>query len=143
MSRGIIPEGVWILDEAHSRKLVPASVTLWIIRDDGERLIWVGVETSYAGEISINTFDGVYGGEPAIVHGCEFSVSLSSPAPRTVRVEGDIPNMGPFSETTVISPDRCRMRVDGQVLVGDQAKQWYEEFEWFGPIPLAQRGDRS
>ena len=135
MSGGIIPEGIWVLDEARSRKLVPASVTLWIIRDDGERLIWVVVETDGAGEISIKSFDGRYGGEPTIVHGSDFVVSLSSPAPRTVRVVGEIPGMGSFHETDVISPDGRQMRVEGEVPAGDEVRSWYEEFNWHGPIP--------
>lgn len=135
MGRGIIPEGIWILDEARSRKLVPGGVTLWIIRDDGERLIWVAVEKSSEGGISIKTFDGAYGGEPAIVHGSGFVVSLSSPAPRTVRVEGEIPNMGPFSETDVVSADGRQMRVNGEVRTDGEVQRWYEEFNWQGPSP--------
>ncbi|MFL6727176.1 MAG: hypothetical protein ACJ8FS_11780 [Sphingomicrobium sp.] len=132
---GIIPEGIWVLDEARSRMLEPASVTLWVIRDDGERLVWVVVETKDAGEISIKSFDGRYGGEPTAVSGSGFVVSLSSPAPRTVRVEGEIPNMGPFSEIDIVSEDGRQMRVNGEVRVGDEVKSWYEEFNWRGPMP--------
>jgi hypothetical protein len=134
VGRGIIPEGIWVLDEARSRKLVPGSVTLWIVRDDGERLIWVAVEKNSAGEISIKTFDGAYGGEPAIVQGTGFVVSLSSPAPRTARVDGEIPGMGPFSETDEVSEDGRQMRVNGEVRTADGVKTWYEEFNWLGPV---------
>jgi hypothetical protein len=142
MARGIIPEGIWILDEARSRKLEPGSVTLWIIRDDGERLIWVAVDTNEAGEISVKSFDGRYGGEPALVHGSGFVVSLSSPAPRTVRVDGEIPNMGTFSETDVVAEDGRQMRVNGEVKASDGVKSWYEEFNWQGPAP-STAGRRS
>src|SRR5260221_13701107 len=134
MSGGIIPEGIWVLDEARSQMLTPASVTLWIIRDDGERLVWVVVETNEAGEIAIKSFDGAYSGEPAIVHGSGFAVSLSSPTPRTVRVDGEIPSMGPFSETDVGSEEGRQMPVHGEVRVGDEVKCWYEEFNWLGPV---------
>jgi hypothetical protein len=140
---GVIPEGIWILDEARSRKLVPGSVTLWIVRDDGERLIWVGVETNAGGEVSIKTFDGRYGGEPAIVHGSDFVVSLSSPAPGTMYVEGEIPNMGPFHETTIVSSDGRQMRVNGEVRADDEVKHWYEEFNWQGPTPSSGSGGQS
>lgn len=130
MGRGIIPEGIWILDEARSRKLVPGAVTLWIVHDDGERLIWVVVEKDGAGEISIKTFDGSYGGEPAIVHGSGFVVSLSSPGPRMARVDGEIPDMGPFSETDEVSEDGRQMRVNGEVQTAEGVKSWYEEFNW-------------
>jgi len=136
---GIIPEGIWILDEGRSRKLTPGGVTLWIVRDDGKRLVWVVVETDPAGEISIKSFDGKYGGEPAVVHGSGFVVSLSSPAPRTVRVDGEIPDMGPFHEIDSISEDGTQMRVNGEVQTADGAKSWYEEFNWLGPVG----GDRS
>src|SRR5438270_8262078 len=137
---GIIPEGIWVLDAARSRMLVPAaSIILWIVRDDGEQLVWVVVETSEAGEISIKNFDGRYGGEPAVVHGSGFVVSLSSPAPRTVRVDGEIPDMGPFHEIDSISEDGTQMRVNGEVQTADGAKSWYEEFNWLGPVG----GDRS
>lgn len=128
-----------MLDEARSRKLTPGSVTLWIIRDDGERLVWVGVDTNQTGEISIKSFDGRYGGPPAVVSGSGFIVSLSSPAPRTVHVEGEIPGMGPFHETGIVSPDRLQMRVNGKVQASDEVKSWYEEFNWCGPIPRDRR----
>jgi hypothetical protein len=134
-SRGVIPEGIWILDEARSRMLVPASVTLWIIRDDGERLIWVVVETSASGAVAVKTFDGAYDGPPAVVHGSGFIVSLSSPAPRTARVQGEIPNLGPFSETDIVSEDGRQMRVHGEVHTAGAVKSWYEEFNWHGPMP--------
>ena|SRR5438270_12233860 len=134
MSGGIISEGIWVLDEARSRMLVPASVTLWIVRDDGEQLVWVVVETNKAGEISIKSFDGRYGGEPSVVSGSGFVVTLSSPAPRTVRVDGEIPGMGPFSETDVVSEDGRQMRVNGEVQTVDGVKSWYEEFNWRGPL---------
>ena len=135
MSGGIIPEGIWVLDAARSRILVPAAnIILWIVRDDGEQLVWVVVETSKAGEISIKSFDGRYGGEPAVVHGSGFVASLSSPAPRTVRVDGEIPNMGPFSETDVVSEDGRQMCVDGEVQTEEGVKSWHEEFNWRGPV---------
>ncbi|MFL6720602.1 MAG: hypothetical protein ACJ8FT_02205 [Sphingomonas sp.] len=134
MSGGIIPEGIWVLDEARSRMLMPASVTLWVIRDDGERLVWVVAETDDAGEISIKSFDGRYGGEPSLVSGSGFLVSLSSPAPRTVRVDGEIPDMGHFHEVDTISEDGRQMRVNGEVQTADGVKSWYEEFNWRGPV---------
>lgn len=134
MSGGIIPEGIWVLDEARSRMLMPASVTLWVIRDDGERLVWVVAETDDAGDISIKSFNGRYGGEPSLVSGSGFLVSLSSPAPRTVRVDGEIPDMGHFHEVDTISEDGRQMRVDGEVHTADGVKSWYEEFNWRGSV---------
>lgn len=133
MSGGVVPEGIWVLDEARSRKLTPGGVTLWIVRDDGKRLVWVAVETSPAGEISIKTFEGAYGGEPAVVQGSGFVVSLTSPDLRTVRVDGEIPEMGPFHEIDVVSEDGRQMYVNGEVQTADGVQSWYEEFNWRGP----------
>lgn len=136
-AEGIIPTGIWVMDEARSRKLVPASLTLWVIRDDGRTLQWVAVETDKAGRTSINAFEGEYGGPPATVQGNGFVVSLTSPGARQVRVEGTVPEMGPFSEVSEISADGRRMIVNGKVTVGEAETTWYEEFDWQAPSPHA------
>lgn len=132
---GIIPTGIWVMDEARSRKLTPASLTLWVLRDDGEQLAWVSVETDPEGKISVCAFDGQYGGPPTIVQGNGFLVSLGSPDPRHVEVTGEVPGMGPFRERSEISEDGRQMLVHGEVCVGDKIRTWYEEFNWQGPSP--------
>ncbi len=135
VAAGVIPTGIWVMDEARSRKLVPAALTLWVIRDDGDQLQWVSVETDKAGQTTVNAFAGIYGGPPATVQGNGFVVSLTSPGARQVRVAGEVPGMGPFEETSEISPDGRRMIVNGTVKVGDGETTWYEEFNWTGPSP--------
>lgn len=132
---GIIPAGLWVMDEARSTKLVPAALTLWVIRDDGEQLVWVSVETEKDGTITVNAFDGRYGGPPATVQGNCFVVSLDSPGPRQVRVSGTVPGMGAFEEVSEISADGRTMIVNGKVLGGEDAPAWHEEFDWHGPGP--------
>lgn len=132
---GIIPTGVWVMDEARSRKLVPASLTLWVLRDDGEHLAWASVETEKDGKLAVHAFQGTYGGPPVTVQGSGFVVSLSSPGPRQVRVTGEVPGMGPFEETSEISADGRQMTVNGTVRTDDGEKTWYEEFNWTGPSP--------
>lgn len=134
---GLIPTGIWVMDEERSRKLVPAALTLWVLRDDGDQLAWVSVETEPSGKISVNAFDGSYGGPPATLQGNGFVVSLTSPGPRQVRVTGQVPDMGPFEENTEISPDGLKMVVNGSVRIGDGETTWYEEFDWRGPSPHA------
>lgn len=139
-ARGIIREGLWIMDEARSRKLEPAALTLWVIRDDGDQLAWVSVETNPAGKITVGAFDGRYGGEPVTVQGNGFVVTLTSPAPDTVKVHGEVPGMGPFEETSVLSDNSTRMIVNGKVQTPDGVKDWYEEFNWHGASPHAAGG---
>lgn len=134
---GMIPTGVWVMDEARSRKLTPASLTLWVIRDDGDQLAWVSVETDPAGKISVHAFDGRYGGVPVTVQGNGFVVSLTSPGPREVEVTGEVPGMGPFREHSRVSEDGRQMIVHGEVRIGDDTQTWYEEFNWQGPSPHA------
>jgi hypothetical protein len=134
---GIIPTGIWVMDEARSRKLAPGSLTMWMIRDDGDRMNWVSVETDPAGQITVNSFEGVYGGPPATVQGNGFIVSLTSPGPRSMKVAGEVPGMGPFEEVSVISEDGRTMITNGQVKIGDDVQTWYEEFNWQGPSPHA------
>jgi len=134
---GIIPTGIWIMDEARSRKLTPASLTLWVIRDDGAQLIWTSVETDPQGKVSICAFDGAYGGPPTTVLGNGFIVSLTSPGPRQVQVSGELPGMGPFCERSEISEDGLQMIVHGEVGTGDAIRTWYEEFNWHAASPHA------
>ncbi|MET0269791.1 MAG: hypothetical protein ABW173_05105 [Sphingomonas sp.] len=133
--RGLIPTGFWIMDEARSRKLVPASLTLWVLRDDGDQLSWVSVETNKAGHTSVNMFEGRYGGPPTTVQGNGFVVSLTSPGPRLIEVSGEVPGMGPFVEKSEVSEDGRLMIVNGRVETADGVLTWYEEFNWQGPSP--------
>lgn len=134
-ARGVMREGLWVMDEARSRKLVPAALTLWVVRDDGEQLVWVSVETDRQGKVSVHAFDGRYGGEPVAVQGNGFVVTLTSPAADTVRVQGEVPGMGPFEEVSVISLNGTRMIVNGRVQTETGEQSWYEEFDWCGPSP--------
>lgn len=131
----IIPTGLWVMDEARSRKLTPASLTLWVLRDNGRQLVWVSVETDPQGKISVCSFDGTYGGPATTVQGNGFVVSLRSPAPRQVEVSGEVPGMGPFVERSEISEDGRKMIVHGEVRAGNETRTWYEEFNWQGPSP--------
>ncbi|PEQ13605.1 hypothetical protein B2G71_04540 [Novosphingobium sp. PC22D] len=132
---GIIPAGIWVMDEARSRKLTPGSLSLWVLRDDGDQLVWVSVETDSEGRIAVHSFDGRYGGPPTTVLGNGFVVSLTSPAPRRIQVTGDIPGMGAFRELSEVSQDGRRMLVSGEVGSGGDVRTWYEEFNWQGPSP--------
>jgi hypothetical protein len=137
----IVPTGLWVMDEARSRKLVPAALTLWVIRDDGKQLTWVSVETEPSGKITVNSFDGAYDGTTAVVQGNGMEVSMTSPGPRTVRVTGIVPGMGPFEEQTEISADRRHMVVNGKVMIGDEETTWYEEFNWHAASPHSPESD--
>jgi len=79
---GNIPEGLWRLDEARSKKLEPSSQTLWIIKDDGQKLAWVSVETFPDGRHRITSWTGTYdAAEPVAVAGTGFLARVTSKGP--------------------------------------------------------------
>jgi hypothetical protein len=137
---GNIPEGIWVLNQAQSRKLVPTSHTLWIVKDDGKRLAWVSIETTEDEPVKITSWDGEYDGDPVMVNGSGFVSRLTSDGPGTIHNFGDIEDMGPYFEKCAVDPSGIRMVCHGQVTTPDGILNWDEVFEWTGPgphLPLA------
>jgi hypothetical protein len=132
---GNVPEGVWVLNQAKSKKLVPTSHTLWILKDDGERLIWVSIETTENDVAKVTSWDGAYDGDPAVVSGSGFIARLKSEAPGSITTYGEIPDMGPFFEKCVVDPSGKHMICNGQVTTPDGILAWVEDFDWHGPGP--------
>lgn len=131
---GNIPEGIWVLNQARSRKLVPASHTLWIIKDDGRELIWSSAETTSAG-IQMTSYASTYDGPAVVVTGSGFLAHITSEAPGTLLTQGEVPGMGPFSEACRVVDGGRRMLCDGRVETTDGELTWFEEFDWHGPSP--------
>ena len=132
---GIVPEGIWVLDQARSKKLMPSSHTLWVIKDDGEELVWVSVETGQDGIDKITSWSGRYGGEPTTVTGSGFVAGLRSLGPNTMETFGEIPDMGPFTERCEVDPSGTSMTCNGQVRTEDGLVTWLEVFELASPSP--------
>lgn len=131
---GTIPEGIWVLDQARSRKLTPTSHSLWIIRDDGTRLIWASVETTDAGT-QVTAYDNGYDAGPAVVTGSGFVAQITSPRPGVLVTTGEVPGMGAFTETSNVLVDGKTMQCHGEVHTADGTLTWFEHFDWTGPSP--------
>lgn len=143
---GNIPEGVWVLNQERSRKLEPTSHTLWIVKDDGERMAWVSIETTADAPVKITAWDGRYDGEPAVVSGSGFVARLTSDGPGTMRTYGEIPDMGPYFEACAVDETGRRLLCHGQVETPDGVLKWTEDFEYHGPsphLPLLGTGSAS
>ena len=132
---GIVPEGIWVLDQARSQKLVPSSHTLWVVKDDGEELVWVSVETGEDGTDKITSWTGRYGGEPTTVTGSGFVAGLRALGPNTMETYGEIPDMGPFTERCEVDSSGTSMICNGQVETEDGVVTWLEVFDLHSPSP--------
>ena len=133
--RGIVPEGIWVLDQERSRKLVPSSHTLWVLNDDGQELRWVSVETGEDGVDKITSWAGQYGGGPSTVTGSGFVASLRALGPNTMETYGEVPGMGPFTETCEVDPSGTSMTCNGKVETEDGVLTWLEVFELYSESP--------
>lgn len=132
---GVIPEGIWVLDQEKSRKLSPSSHTLWVLRDDGRELSWVSVETGADGKLKVTSWTGLYGGEPSVVSGSGFVARLRATGPRSMETYGDIPDMGAYSEKCAVQPSGTEMLCNGQVTTEDGVNSWFEHFVRAAPSP--------
>lgn len=132
---GIIPEGVWVLDQELSNKLEPASHTLWVLKDDGNELSWVSVETGPDNVNKVTSWTGQYGGEPSVVSGNGFIASVRALGPNEVEAFGEVPSMGAFSERSKIDPSGERMVAEGRVQTENGELTWREVFNLHSKSP--------
>ncbi len=132
---GIVPVGVWVLDQERSQKLAPCSHTLWVIKDDGKELTWVSIETGEDDIHKITSWTGQYGGGPSTVTGSGFVASLRAHGPDEMETYGEIPEMGPFSERCKVDPSGKSMTCNGQVETRDGVLTWLEVFNLHSPSP--------
>ena len=137
--RGIIPEGIWVMNPARSQRLVEGTHTLWIVRDDGSELIFASVETDTEGAIKLTSWQGSYDGPAAEVIGSGMMAQLTSPAPGEMLITGDIPGMGSFSEHCVLAADGKRLRCTGRIETGDGPVGYFDDFDWFSATPAPLR----
>lgn len=133
--KGVVPEGVWVLDQAKSQKLAPSSHTLWVIKDDGAELTWVSVETGADNVHKITSWTGHYGGGPSTVNGSGFVARLRALGPDEMETYGEIPEMGPFSEVCKVDPSGEKMVCNGKVETRDGVLTWREVFNLYSLSP--------
>ena len=140
--KGVVPEGVWVLDQERSKKLYPCSHTLWVIKDDGEELTWVSVETGTDNVHKITSWAGRYDGEPSTVSGSGFVASLRAHGPDEMETYGEIPDMGSYSERCKVDPSGTSMVCHGRVETKDGVQTRLEVFNLQAPsphLPLRQK----
>src|SRR2546421_413145 len=135
--RAPIPAGIWTLNTARSKLLSPKTMTLWIIHNTADELKWVAVETNAQHQTSINSWQGRYGGDAAVVTGAGIKARLTSTAMEGIRTEGEFPGLGRFVEFCRLSEDGRRMICDGEVTTEKGLQKYREDFDWFSDSPHA------
>lgn len=139
IGQGIVPQGFWILNAARSNSLNPGRQTLWVIKDDGRRLIWVSVMIDAKHRTQVVTFDGVYGGAPSPVVGTPMVTQIAATGRRTLRNFGKITGMGDYSENCRVFPGGKRFRCDGQVKTANGIRVYADDFDFYATSPPASR----
>lgn len=138
-AHGRIPEGIWVMNPARSKRLVPGTHTLWIIKDDGIDLIFASVETDTAGTVKLTSWQGRYNGPPVEVIGSGMMAQVTSPGPHEMLITGDIPGMGRFTEHCLVTEQGKRLRCTGRIEAADGPLEYVDDFDWFSasPSPLS------
>lgn len=109
---------------------------LWIIKDDGKRLVWVSVLTSAQNQLVIQTWDGRYDREAAVVtNSGGVTARVSSTAPGTVHTVGEMPGLGQFVEDAAVMDDGKRLVCKGHAEGTGGRLEWVEDFDWVFPNP--------
>jgi len=132
-TKGVIPEGVWVLNVARSRKLNPAEHILWIIRDDGLQLAFVSVELDAEGKLAISSWNGLYNGDPVEVSGTGMMAQIRSDRPGEIVTSGTMPGLGDFVERGRVIDGGRRLLCDGEVSTPDGILTYVEDFDWVSP----------
>lgn len=132
---GNVPEGIWVLNQQRSKKLVPGAQTLWIVKDDGKQMAWVGIETDAQQKVKIHSWNGTYDGKPVAVVGTGMSTQLTSPAPGKIYNFGTIPGKGKYAEHCELLEAGKRLYCEGEVTTPKGVQKWIDDFDFVGPSP--------
>jgi len=134
--QGPIPTGLWRLNQERSSLLSPKSMTLWIIENSEEELLWVAIETRPEGGSQVLSWRGRYGGPPSPVLGGGVQARLTCSAREGIKTEGEFAGIGAFVEHCTLGPGGTRMVCRGEVKAEDGSVQTYiEDFDWGGESP--------
>lgn len=133
---GIVPEGLWVLNVARSRKLKPAEHLLWIVRDDGRQLSWVSIERSADQALTITSWQGEYNGPPVEVTGMGAIARVTSGDAGEMTSSGSMPGLGEFVERAQVLDDGKRLLCHGEVTSADGVLTYVEDFDWVGAVPF-------
>jgi len=136
VARGPIPAGLWRLNQERSRLLSPKSMTLWIIENGEQELLWVAVESHPERGTQVLSWRGRYGGPPAPVVGGGVEARLTCAARDGIRTEGEFAGVGAFVEHCTLEAGGKRMVCRGELNTADGRIQTYlEDFDWHGESP--------
>jgi hypothetical protein len=124
-----------VLNEVRSKTLTPKSVTLWIIKNSNEELIWAAVETNSSRVTKVLTWSGRYGGIPQVVTGAGIEARLTCEAKEGIRTEGEFPGIGHFVEMCRLVDGGKRMLCSGKVATPAGVQTYIEDFDWLGESP--------
>lgn len=133
--RGLIPVGIWRLNERRSQLLSPKALTLWIVRNDDQELAWVAVESTPEESHRIVTWRGRYDGSPATCVGAPVLARLTHAARHGIHTEGEFSGVGAFAEVCTLEDDGRRMVCRGEVQTASGVQMYLEDFDWVGPSP--------
>lgn len=134
-ARRLIPEGIWVMNQARSRRLIPGTHTLWIVRNDGEEMIFASVETELTGAVKLTSWQGRYDGPPVEVIGSGMLARVTAPDIGEMLITGDIPGLGAFSEHCVLLDDGVRLRCTGRIETPDGVLEYIDDFDWHSTSP--------
>lgn len=137
VGHGPIPPGVWRLNTERSQLLSPKTMTLWIIENGEDGLLWVVVETNSEGATHVLTWRGRYGGPSAPVVGAGVDARLICPVNEGIKTEGEFTGIGTFVEYCTLESDGKRMVCRGEVKTDDGIRTYLEDFDWQGASPHA------
>lgn len=134
-ARRLIPEGIWVMNQARSQRLIPGTHTLWIVKNDGDEMIFASVETELSGTVKLTSWQGRYGGPPVEVIGSGMLAQVTAPEIGEMLITGDIPGMGAFSEHCVLLDDGQRLRCTGRIETPDGLLEYVDDFDWHSASP--------
>ena len=133
IGKGVIPEGIWRMNVARSRKLNPAEHVLWIVRDDGRELAFVSIEVDAAREVKMSSWKGEYGGGPVEVAGTGMMAQVTSSRKGEIEISGSMPGLGDFVERGEVLDGGRRLLCTGEVRTADGLLTYVEDFDWIAP----------
>ena len=133
--RGIVPEGLWVLDTHRSKELQPGRQTLWIVKDDGRDLAWVSVLRDDSDHVHLASYEGAYGAAATAVTGAPMRTKISSPGPGRLHNEGEMIGVGPYEEDCTVQDGGKAFVCDGEVQSAKGAQRWHDHFVFTAPSP--------
>ena len=127
---GHVPEGLWSLNRERSDAMLGKDAqTLWIIKDDGDALVFVIVQYGSDGSAGVMSWSGRYDGVARPVSGNGFLMSATSQRAGQFRIAGKTPDGGSFEESCALSAGGMRLVCDGQARKGTSVRSYVDDYD--------------